>query len=167
MHVRRSTPEDAPELARLCWAYRDLLQQRTAAFPDILETYYAKTDYAKLIDDLPRIHARPGGAILLAEHEGKVIGCGMYYGLSQSGTCEIKRVYVDPDARGLGAGRALMQAGIEGARADGYRRMVLDTMVDLTEAISLYEQIGFTPGPAFYELDPRFVDAIRFFERDL
>lgn len=167
MHVRAYIPDDHAALARLCWAYRDLLKERTAGFPGIVETYYAKDDYARLIDDLPRIHARPKGEILIAEHEGAIIGCGMYYPLEEPGTCEIKRVFVDPAGRGLGAGRAIMQAGIDGARADGYGRMVLDTMIALTEAITLYERLGFRPGPPFYELDPRFKDAIRFFELEL
>ncbi len=167
MRIRPYTPDDQAELARLCWAYRDLLVERTAGVPGIVETYYAKDAYTRLIDDLPRIHARPKGEILIAEHEGAAIGCGMYYPLEEPGVCEIKRVFVDPAGRGLGAGRALMQAGIDGARADGYRRMVLDTMIALTEAITLYKALGFGPGTPFYDVDPRFADVICFFEMDL
>lgn len=167
MQIRPYTPSDHADLTRLIWAYRDLLVHRTAAVPGIVDTYYAKPDYARLIEDLPRIHARPKGEILVAEHAGRVIGCGMYYPLAEPGLCEIKRVYVDPVARGLGAGRAIMSAGIVGARQDGYQRMVLDTMIDLTEAIALYKSLGFQPAPPFYDLDPRFKDAILFFGIDL
>lgn len=167
MRVRSYTPEDQAELHRLCWAYRDLLADRTANVPDILETYYAKDAYARLLEDLPRIHARPSGDILLAEHKGAVVGCGMYYPLSAPGLCEIKRVFIDPAARGLGAGRAIMQAGMDGARADGFKRMVLDTIVNLTEAIRLYETLGFEAAEPFYDVDPRFAGTVRFFGRDL
>jgi len=167
MQIRSYRPEDHAALARLCWAYRDLLAERTAIEPLILKTYYAKDDYARLIDDLPRIHAPPKGDILLAEHEGQIIGCAMYYPLAQAGLTEIKRVYVDPSARGLGAGRALFEAAMTGARAAGYDRMVLDTMVALTEAIALYGALGFNPAEPFYELDARFAPYIRFFGKDL
>ena len=167
MQVRPYTAEDHADLARLCWAYRALLQDRSTGIDDLVETYYAEDDYRRLIEDLPRIHARPKGEILMAEHDGQVIGCGMYYPLDLPATCEIKRVFVAPEGRGLGAGRALMMAGIKGARADGYRRMLLDTMVHLTEAIGLYESLGFAPGSPFYDLDPRFAHVIRFFELDL
>jgi len=167
MHIRPYTPEDQTELARLCWAYRDLLAERTQSVPDILDTYYAKDDYTRLIADLPRIHARPKGNILLAEQNGAIVGCGMYYPLETPGICEIKRVFVDGNARGLGAARALMAQAMAEARADGYSRMVLDTMINLTEAIALYEKLGFTPGAPFYDLDPRFAHVIRFFAKDL
>ena len=158
---------DGAAIARLCWAYRALLVARTARFPTIVEDYYAEADYARLIEALPRIHARPSGDILVAEAGGAVVGCGMYYGLDLPGICEIKRVYVDDAARGVGAGRALMAEAMARAAADGYRRMVLDTMVDLTEAIALYGRLGFSPADPFYNLDPKYRDAIRFFGRNL
>ena len=167
MQVRPFTPDDQPELARLCWAYRDLLVERTKAVPGLIDTYYSQDDYTHLIAELPRIHARPRGDILLAEHAGAVVGCGMYYPLEQPGLCEIKRVFVDPSARGLGAASAIFDAAMAGAKADGYERMILDTMIELTEAIALYEKLGFAPCDAFYDLDPRFKDVIRFFDRAL
>lgn len=91
----------------------------------------------------------------------------MYYPLDTPGVTEIKRVFVDPIARGLGAGRALMREGMERARADGYTRMVLDTIVPLTEAIALYEALGFKPCTPFYEPDPAFAPHLRFFDFDL
>ncbi len=160
-------PADGKDLARLCWAYRDLLIARMPERPEIVEAYYAAEDYGRLIADLPRIHARPRGDILLAEAGGAVLGCAMYYPLGSPGLCEIKRVYVDDAARGLGAGRALMTGAMARAAADGHRRMVLDTMVNLTEAIALYHRLGFAGTDPFYDLDPRFRDDIRFFGRDL
>jgi GNAT superfamily N-acetyltransferase len=156
------------DLARLCWAYRDLLIERTVDFPGIVEAYYAQDAYARLIDDLPHLHAPPDGDILVAEDSnGALFGCAMFLPLDLPKTCEIKRVFVDPHVRGTGAGRALMQAGMAGARAAGYQRMLLDTMVNLNEAITLYRGMGFAPCEPFYDLRPEFADAIRFFGRDL
>ena len=167
MKIRAATPDDHAAVGDLCWAYRALLKDRTKAMPEIVETYYAEADYAALIADLPRIHARPKGEILIAENESAVIGCAMYYPLDLPATCEIKRIFVAPEARGLGAARMLVETAMTGAKADGYARMLLDTHVALHEAIALYERLGFSPADPFYDLDPRFADVIRFFGKDL
>ncbi|WP_299731381.1 GNAT family N-acetyltransferase [uncultured Tateyamaria sp.] len=165
--LRPATPADGDDIARLCWAYRDLLVERSADMPPIVETYYSKESYAVLIADLPRIHARPKGDIVLATINDAVVGCAMYYPLAIPGVTEIKRVFVDPAARGTGAGRALIEDCMTRARADGYNRMVLDTMIHLTEAIGLYERLGFQPCPPFYEPEVQFEPYLRFFDHPL
>ncbi|MEO0939760.1 MAG: GNAT family N-acetyltransferase [Pseudomonadota bacterium] len=162
MIIRSATPADMDDIARLCWAYRDLLIERMADVPDMVETYYAKADYGALITDLPRIHARPRGDILLAEADG-IIGCAMYYPISARET-EIKRIFVSPEGRGQGAAKALVMDAMARARADGYDRMVLDTVATLTEAIALYRKIGFAPCAPFYTPDPQFVKLLRFYD---
>ncbi len=163
LNIRTHTPDDLPVISTLCWAYRDLLVERNADFAEMLDLYYAKDSYNDLIADLPRIHARPKGDILVAERADAVVGCAMYYEIAP-GTCEIKRVFVSEAARGSGAGRALMRAGLDAAKADGYTRMVLDTVHTLPEAIALYEAMGFAPCAPFYEPDPRFIAHLRFFD---
>ncbi|WP_299150052.1 GNAT family N-acetyltransferase [uncultured Tateyamaria sp.] len=165
--IRSADPNDAPTIARLCWAYRDLLVDRARDIPGIVDTYYGADNYAALIDDLLRIHARPTGDILLAEASGIIVGCAMYYPLTAQGVTEIKRVFVDPAARGTGAGRILLQATLDGARRDGYTRAVLDTIAPLTEAIALYDRMGFAPCPPFYDPDPDFAPHLRFFDHPL
>ncbi|APX11317.1 GNAT family N-acetyltransferase [Tateyamaria omphalii] len=167
--IRPATPADMDDIARLCWAYRDLLLTREAGLPPLTATFYPTDTYQALINDLPRIHARPTGDILLAEIDNTAVGCAMYYPIHLDDVTELKRVYVDPSARGLGAGRQLIEHAMTCARADGYSRMVLDTMAPLTEAIALYHRLGFQPCAPYYEepVPPHFLPHLRCFEHPL
>jgi GNAT superfamily N-acetyltransferase len=92
--------------------------------------------------DLPGEYAEPSGAIWLAKQDSTACGCVALRPL-QPHTAELKRMYVHPEARGSGAGRALMHAVLDYAREQGYEWLVLDTLSRLQPAIALYRTIGF------------------------
>jgi GNAT superfamily N-acetyltransferase len=82
------------------------------------------------------------GAFLIAWRAEKPIGCGAIRQIEER-TGELKRMYVAPEERGRGIGRAILQA-LEGeARALGISRVVLETGVRQREALALYERAGF------------------------
>lgn len=102
--------------------------------------------YARTVADLPVIHARPKGAILLAELDGLAVGCVMYDEM-ESGVAEIKRLFVDESGRGRGFGRALLEAMFVAMRRDGYSIVRFSSARFLTHARKLYVSVGFQDIP--------------------
>ena len=123
---------------------RTLLREYAAALPVDLDFQ----DFEAEVATLPGKYARPQGRLLLARSDGRVLGCiGMR---ALNGTdCEMKRLYVRPDARGLQLGRQLVERLCEEARNAGYTRMFLDTLPTMETAQRLYAQLGFEETQAY------------------
>ncbi|MDX1781346.1 MAG: GNAT family N-acetyltransferase [Thalassovita sp.] len=85
----------------------------------------------------------PRGAFLVAYAGGTPLGCVGLKG-SDKGYAEIKRLWVSPDARGLGMARRLMDAVELRARDLGIELLRLDTNSALPEAVALYRNAGWT-----------------------
>jgi putative acetyltransferase len=99
-------------------------------------------NFEKEFAELPGKYALPKGRLLLAFDNNKIAGCVGLRELAK-GICEMKRMYVKPKYRRKGIGRSLAIAVIEEARKIGYRRMRLDTVPWMKEAIKLYLSLGF------------------------
>jgi len=93
----------------------------------------------------------PGhGAFLIAYLDDVAVGCGAARRLDEK-TAELKRMYVDPQVRGKGIGRALVESLEHEARALGVTRVVLETGTRLAPAIRMYEGLGYVRIPLFGE----------------
>ncbi len=113
-------------------------------------------DFEAELDELPGPYASPEGAMLLAYRSDtdapeQAVGCVALKPLPDEGLCEMKRLYVIPEARGEGWGRILAEAILTEARHRGYTHMRLDTLASLHAARALYRKLGFTEISAYYE----------------
>lgn len=84
-----------------------------------------------------------GHTILLACDGDFVMGCVAVHPLANGSDCEVKRLYVRPQFRRRGLAAALMAAAEAYAREHGYAAIYLDTKARMTEAIALYERLGY------------------------
>ncbi|MBP3959989.1 GNAT family N-acetyltransferase [Gemmata sp. G18] len=119
-------------------------------------------NFAEELAELPGKYAPPTGCILLAEVGDQPAGVVALRSRAD-GVCEMKRLYVRPQFRKEGVGRALAERVIEEAKRLGYGRIRLDTIAPIMgKAVSLYRALGFeeippycdnpVPGAVFMEL---------------
>jgi ribosomal protein S18 acetylase RimI-like enzyme len=116
----------------------------------------AYQSFAAELAALPGKYAPPEGELFLAlDKAGVPLGCVALRPLPlPDRRCEMKRLFLQPAARGLGLGRALMEQVVEAARAKGYRELCLDTLPTMASAIGLYEAAGFRRVGPYYAPTP-------------
>ena len=96
-------------------------------------------------DHLSEVFENPKSAYWVIEENEQIIGGGGIFptdGLPDE-TCELVKLYLYPEARGKGLGKALMYKCFERAMALGYKNIYLESMPELNQAISVYEKMGF------------------------
>jgi len=86
-------------------------------------------------------YERPEVTLLVAREAGVALGCGAWQ-LQGDGSAEVKSMFVLPEARGRGIGRAIL-AAIEGALRGRVATLRLETGIKQDAALRLYESAGF------------------------
>lgn len=97
------------------------------------------------LDDLFTLYNAPRSAYWVVESEGRVIGGGGVGPLTgaEDDICELQKMYFLPEARGRGLAARLVRQVMTFARTHGYTRCYLETTANLTQAIALYQRLGF------------------------
>lgn len=138
---------------------REARPDELAAVGDITVAAYVTDGHmpadAGYVHELRAADRRAGQAtVLVAAAEGGVLGAvtyaehgSAYAELAGPGEAEIRMLAVDPAARGRGAGRALVVACLDRARAAGCTALVLSTQPSMTTAHRIYEGLGFARTP--------------------
>ena len=96
-------------------------------------------------DHLFELFKAPGSVYFVAEKNGIILGgCGIFptEALPEK-TCELVKLYLDKAARGTGLGKALLFKAMDWAKNNGYDQVYLESMPELSKAVSIYEKVGF------------------------
>lgn len=117
----------------------------------------------KELSDLQDKYTGNNGEILIALVDDKIVGCVAYYKHNED-RCEMKRLFVRNEYRGLNIGNSLVEEIVEHAKVRGYKTMVLDTIEPLKAAIHVYKKNGFIECDAYYD-NP--MDDVIYMKKDL
>jgi ribosomal protein S18 acetylase RimI-like enzyme len=164
--VEALSPLQLDQVRELIRAFVDWHRGRHVDDLRLIDDYFDPEAFEAELAGLPGKYARPTGRLLLALHAGEPAGCVALRGLD-SDASEMKRMFVSPRFQGIGVGRALADAVIADARAQGYKTMWLDTSIRQTEAQGLYRSLGFEIVSPYYDLPPALADWLVFMRKDL
>lgn len=133
------------------------------AYTEWLNVDITFQNYSSEFDGLPGKYAPPTGALLLASDAttNQILGCVAMRPIQiepkylsnrpeNSRFCELKRLFVYPEARGRQVAKKLMEEVMRVAREEGYNEMLLDTLSRMEAAIKLYTFQGFDKTDAYY-----------------
>jgi putative acetyltransferase len=133
--IRHIKPGDDAELAIIV---RSTLKEFGANKPGTV--YFDETT-----DHLSQVFRVPGSVYYVADYKGEIIGGGGIFpspGL-HGDTCELVKMYLLKKARGLGLGKLLIEKCIAFAREAGYKKIYIETMPELKQALKVYEKFNF------------------------
>ncbi len=137
MKIRQIEPSDNEALAAII---RNTLAEFGANHPG---TVY----YDSETDRLYELFRAPRSVYYVAEkEEGKIVGGGGIFptnGLPPD-TCELVKMYLIPDVRGIGLGKTILEKCLFSAKELGFQKIYLESMPELKLALSVYEKFGFT-----------------------
>ena len=136
IHIRLIDKNDNEALAVII---RSALKEFGANKPG---TVYFDDTTDKLFD----LFQQPKAAYHIVTINNKLVGGGgIFYteGLDAD-TCELVKLYLSPESRGLGLGKILINKCLHTAMEFGFKKVYLETMPELTTAVPMYENFGFT-----------------------
>lgn len=136
IRIRLLQPHDNEPLAKII---RAALEEFGANKPGTV--YFDPTT-----DALYDLFQTPRSRYYVAEDANGLLGGGGIFpteGLPAD-TCELVKMYLKPEARGMGLGRTLIEQSLQAAKEEGFEKVYLETMPELKNALVAYERLGFT-----------------------
>ena len=87
----------------------------------------------------------PGSYYYIATIDNNVVGGAGIFPTDNlpEGTCELVKLYLHKDARGTGLGKQLLNTAMRWAKENGYTQVYLESMPELSKAVTIYENVGF------------------------
>ena len=133
--LRTIQKEDNVQMAQII---RDTLTEFKANKPGTV--YYDETT-----DQLFELFQKPGSIYYVALMDDEIVGGGGIYpsdGLP-NGTCELVKMYLLPEVRGIGLGKRIIEECLAFAKENGYSQVYIESMPELENALKVYEKFGF------------------------
>ena len=139
IEIRPYAAADAGEVRALFVRVNRLLAPLELA--EAFEGYIARS-LDEEIDRIPAYYGERAGSFWVAVLDGRIVGM---FGLEAAGpgAMELRRMYVDPDARRRGIARTMLAFAEDECRRQGAREMVLSTSEIQKEALALYRDAGY------------------------
>ncbi|MFC1676545.1 GNAT family N-acetyltransferase [Planctomycetota bacterium] len=151
------TDEDIELVKKLLEEYLASREFEDSIFPEEVQAFQ------KQLSELPAEFAGPSGCLLIAKYGEQPAGCVGLRNLGD-GICEMKRLYIKSQFRGLKIGRKLMESIISEARRIGYSVIRGDTIPSMQAAQALYASLGFKEIEP-YRYNP--IEGVKFMELKL
>jgi len=135
IHIRPIEQKDNIDLAKVI---RGALTEFGANKPGTV--YFDPTT-----DDLFELFNTPGSYYFIALIDNKLVGGAGIFPTENlpEGTCELVKLYLHKDARGTGLGKKLLHTAMQWAKENGYTQVYLESMPELSKAVTIYENVGF------------------------
>lgn len=147
--------DDAKVEFKLAYDYQKQVEELFSEYTKMLidgdenfKEYLKIQNYDDELKHLELKYGLPNGRLYLIYYNQKLAGC---IGLRQidKDNCEMKRLFVKPEFRGLHLGNYLVEKVINDAKEIGYKFMLLDTLPFLKSAIHMYKKYGFYEIPSY------------------
>ncbi len=136
IQIRPIEPKDNADLAKVI---RGALEEFGANKPG---TVYFDPSTDALFE---LFHNTPGSYYVVATINNQLVGGAGIYPTKNLpiGTCELVKLYLHKNARGTGLGKQLLITALEWAKENGYNQVYLESMPELSRAVTIYENLGF------------------------
>jgi ribosomal protein S18 acetylase RimI-like enzyme len=158
--------KDLDEVRQLMRSFTKWHRQSNPENKTLIDAYFDAGAFEDEIAALPGKYAPPRGQLLYATWNNEAAGCVAMQEL-EADYCEMKRMFVYPRFHGKRIGRALAERLFQEARAMKFRYMRLDTGIDQSQALGLYESMGFKEIKPYYDVPEELRNWLVFMELQL